>query len=102
LTYLRHIASETPVLARDIYNYNASIRRELRKGQSSTEALIQYLQDQGIKHYVLKDKETGRLQGLFIAYPESIQYLQSHHDVVLIDNTYSTNRFNMPLIDVIS
>jgi MULE transposase domain len=33
--------------------------------------------------------------------PQSLQYLQSHHDVLLIDNTYSTNRFDMPLIDIV-
>jgi hypothetical protein len=41
-------------------------------------------------HHILKDLDSNRLKGLFIAYPESIQYLQSHHDVLLIDNTYST------------
>ena len=55
----------------------------------------------GIKHDIIKDKETKRLEGLFWAYPESIKYLQSHHDVILIDNTYSTNRFEMPLMDII-
>jgi hypothetical protein len=38
---------------------------------------------------------------LFIACPESIVYLQSHHDVLLIDNTYKTNRFELPLMDII-
>jgi hypothetical protein len=41
------------------------------------------------------------LKGLFIACPESIEYLQAHHDIILIDNTYSTNRFDMPLMDII-
>jgi hypothetical protein len=52
-------------------------------------------------HHILKDKDSNRLKGLFIACPESIQYLQSHHDVLLIDNTYSTNRFDMPLMNII-
>jgi hypothetical protein len=52
-------------------------------------------------HHILKDPATLQLQGLFITYPDSIQYLQSHHDVVLIANTYRTNRFNMPLMDII-
>jgi hypothetical protein len=101
LTFIRQIAPETQLIPRDLYNYNASFRRDLRQGQSSTEALIQHLQNKGIMHHILKDPATLRLQGLFIAYPESIQYLQSHHDVILIDNTYRTNRFNMPLMDII-
>ena len=101
LTFMRQIAPETPLIPRDLYNYNASFRRDIRQGQSPTEALLQHLEASGIKHNILKDPANQRLKGLFIACPESIAYLQSHHDVVLIDNTYSTNRFDMPLMDII-
>jgi hypothetical protein len=84
---MRQIAPETPLLPRDLYNYNASFRRDIRQGQSPTEALLQHLETSGIKHNILKDPSNQRLKGLFIACPESITYLQSHHDVVLIDNT---------------
>ena len=73
----------------------------MRQGHSATEALIQHLETSGIMHHILKDLDSSRLKGLFIACPESIQYLQSHHDVLLIDNTYSTNRFDMPLMNII-
>ena len=73
----------------------------MQQGKSGTEALIQHLQESRIKHSILKDPETRRLKGLFITCPESIEYLQSHHDVLLIDNTYKTNRFELPLMDVI-
>lgn len=101
LTYLRQVDPTTLALPQDLYNQNAAIRRANRQGQSTTEALIQHLQNNGIKHSILKDPITRRLKGLFIACPESITYLQSHHDVLLIDNTYSTNRFNLPLMDII-
>jgi hypothetical protein len=71
------------------------------EGQSATEALIRHLETSGIMHHILKDPDSNRLKGLFITCPESVQYLQSHHDVILIDNTYSTNRFDMPLMDII-
>jgi hypothetical protein len=88
-------------MPRDIYNQNAQIRRYIRQGYSSTEALIQHFETKGIKHDILKEKETNRLRALYWAYPESIQYLQSHHDVLIIDNTYRTNRFDLPLMDII-
>ena len=90
-----------PVIPQDIYNYNALLRRDLRQGQCATKALIRHLETSDIKHNILKDPDSNRLKGLFITCPESIQYLQSHHDVILINNTYSTNRFNMPLMDII-
>jgi hypothetical protein len=102
LSFIRQADPSTPVLLQDIYNQNAAFRHKLRQGLSTTEALIQHLQESRIKHAILRDPETRRLKGLFIACPESIEYLQSHHDVLLIDNTYKTNRFKLPLIDIIS
>ena len=101
LSFLSQADPATLIQPRDLYNQNAAFRREIRQGKSSTEALIQHLQESGIKHSILKDPETRRLKGLFIACPESIEYLQSHHDVLLIDNTYKTNRFELPLMDII-
>jgi len=75
LTFLRGLAPETPIIPRDIYNQNAQFRRDIRQGHSTTEALIQHLQTKGIKHSILKERDTNRLKGLFIACPESIQYL---------------------------
>jgi hypothetical protein len=101
LTFMHQADPTTLVLPQDIYNQNAEFRRTIRQGQSTTEALIYHLQESRIKHAILKDPETRRLKGLFIACPESIEYLRSHHDVLLIDNTYKTNRFELPLMDVI-
>ena len=101
MTFLRNLVPETPLLPQDIYNQASQIRRDIRQGYSSTEALAQNLEAKVVKHHILKDKVTKQLQGLFWAYPESIKYLQSHHNVILIDNTYSTNRFEMPLMDII-
>ena len=102
LTHLRRTAPESPVLPQDLYNLRAAIRRDLRQGQSPIDALLLYLENKGTYCRPLVNSGTSRLEGLFIACPESIEYLQSHHDVLLIDNTYSTNQFDMPLIDVIS
>jgi hypothetical protein len=101
LTFLRQSDPTTLIQPRDLYNQNAAFRRDIQQGKSTTEALIQHLQESRIKHAILKDPRTRRLKGLFIACPESIEYLRSHHDVLLIDNTYKTNRFELPLMDII-
>jgi hypothetical protein len=55
---------------------------------------------EGIYHGVQLDQPTqepnspvipARLKGLFITCPKSIEYLQSHHDILLIDNTFCWN-----------
>jgi hypothetical protein len=101
LTYLRRTVPEILVLSQDLYNQRAALRRDLCQGQSPIDALFLYLENKGTYCRPLIDSGASRLVGLFIACPESIQHLQSHHDVLLIDNTYSTNRFGMPLMDII-
>ena len=84
----------------DIYNLNASFKREQRYGLSANDALIKHLKDSRI-HFKINITPENRTRHLFIAYPESIQLAQANQDVVLVDNTYKTNKFDMPLLHLI-
>ena len=69
ITYLREITT-TPLQPYDIYNLNASFKREQRHGLSANDALIQHLKDKGI-YYKINTFE-NQTHYLFIAYPQSI------------------------------
>src|SRR5438034_3941787 len=43
---------------------------------------------------------TGRLERLFFAHPEAVKLLREHPDILLLDCTYKTNRFRMPLLNL--
>jgi hypothetical protein len=90
----------TPLQPYDIYNLNASFKREQRRGLSTNDALLQYLKDKGV-HFKVNITATNRTCHLFIAYPQSIQLAQTNQDIILIDNTYKTNKFDMPLLHMI-
>ena len=45
--------------------------------------------------------ETGRLERLFIAPPQCIEHLKANFDALILDATYKTNKFDMPLVDAI-
>ena len=89
----------TPLQAYDIYNLNASFKREHRHRLSANNALIQHLKDKGIYYKINTLKNQTRY--LFIAYPQSIQLTQTNQDVILVDNTYKTNKFDMLLLYMI-
>jgi hypothetical protein len=38
---------------------------------------------------------------LFIADARSVKYLNKHPDVLLLDCMYKTNKFDMPLLDIL-
>ena len=85
---------------RDIYNLNALFKRQQFQGLLATDALILDLKERGI-HYKIRPREDNRTEHLFIACLESIRLALDNQDVVLINNTYKTNKFDMPLLYII-
>ena len=47
-----------------------------------------------------RDSE-GYISMLFIADARSVEYLNKHPDVLLLDCTYKTNKFDMPLLNIL-
>jgi hypothetical protein len=98
MTYFRQ-NSEKQFLPYDFYNLYASLRRDIRRGLSSTDALIEDLKERGIYQ---KIKPTGNTtEYLWIALPQSIELGLKNQDVILIDSTYKTNKFGLPLLHLI-
>ena len=46
------------------------------------------------------NKTTQRLEWLFFAHPDAIQLFKKHPHVLLLDYTYKTNQFRMPLLNI--
>ena len=44
--------------------------------------------------------ETNRLERLFLTYPDAVAIFKEHPDIILMDCTYKTNRFCMPLLNI--
>jgi hypothetical protein len=51
--------------------------------------------------YNVKVKASGSILNLFFAHPGSIHLAQIKHHVALLDSTYKTNCYNLPLLHVI-
>jgi hypothetical protein len=90
----------TPLQPYDIYNLNTSFKREQRHRLSANDALLQHLKDKGA-HFKIDITSANRIRRLFIAYPQSLQLAQTNQDVILVDNTYKTNKFDIPLLHII-
>ena len=97
-TYLRN-NSTTLTTQKDIYNRIGAARRDLREGQSSIQALVDQLHEEGF-HYKVRLDSDNRLTAIFFAHPDSIAFLQCNPDVLLLDCTYKTNKHSMPLLDM--
>jgi MULE transposase domain len=86
----------------------AKTRLEELDGLTPTQALFVALEAYNIQDENLENRYTywyhcnneGRVDYLFFVHPKSRELLCKHPDVLLIDSTYSTNRYNMPLAHV--
>jgi hypothetical protein len=98
-TYIRQTSSALTT-QQDVYNLAASTRQKLAQGQSSIQALVNQLNDEGFWSRVQLDA-ANRLTAIFFAHPDSVTYLQQNPDILILDCTYKTNKYGLPLLDMI-
>ena len=97
-----HDNNAAAYLDQDLRNLKASLKRARHHGLASTDALLEYLATKDIHHHITVDRDDGRrAKELFITYLESIKLALQHHDVLLLDNTYKTNAWELPLLHVV-
>lgn len=99
-SYMRERGILKYTTRKDIQNSVAATRRELCEGQSAIHALINQLDNEGFWNRLRFD-DKGRIISVLFAHPQSLEYLQAYPDVLLLDCTYNTNKYNMPLLDII-
>ncbi|RYC79017.1 hypothetical protein BFJ63_vAg18106 [Fusarium oxysporum f. sp. narcissi] len=84
----------------DIYNAIARSKRDLAKGQSSIHALADELVDQGFgSHFCLNQDD--KVTAVFFTNADSLAYTKSYPEVMMLDYTYKTNKYKMPLLDIV-
>lgn len=89
------------IMPKDITNLLAAHRREELGGLTPIEWLLKQLKQQpDAFFYREKRSERGHLQRLFIAPRQHVELLRQSPDTLILDTTYKTNRFKMPLLNV--
>ncbi|KAL3528953.1 hypothetical protein ACH5RR_008275 [Cinchona calisaya] len=88
------------VLARDIYNIKRKIIIDSLDGHSIIQLLFEELGKTEFMFDVKRDEE-GHLTHWFFAHPTSIRLSKSYSNVFVMDCTYKTNRYKMPLLEII-
>ncbi|EED17401.1 Mutator-like element transposase, putative [Talaromyces stipitatus ATCC 10500] len=84
----------------DIYNQIAAARRDSCEGQSPIHALVNQLDKEGFWSRIQFTPD-GHVTAVLFAHPDSLTYLQAYPELLLLDCTYKTNKYGMPLLDMI-
>ncbi|KAI7956599.1 hypothetical protein MJO28_003694 [Puccinia striiformis f. sp. tritici] len=102
----KSLLKEGPLHAplKTIHNLNHKERKKNDGGGSAVESMVQGLKSCGFTYQIrseISDK-TGahHLNAVFMAFPESLKLAKQHSTCILIDATYKTNRYKMPLMHI--
>ncbi|KAL7163345.1 hypothetical protein ACSBR2_039443 [Camellia fascicularis] len=100
LSSLRQRNPKLQSISRTIYNIKAKLHRDNLAGQTMMQALFEEL-CQGDFTFNVAHNQDGHLTYLFSAHPSSIMLTRSYSNVFVMDCTYKTNKYKMPLLDII-
>ncbi|XP_021840674.2 protein FAR1-RELATED SEQUENCE 5-like [Spinacia oleracea] len=100
ISSLRQKNPNLQAVARTIYNLKNKIQKESLGSRSLIQALFEELEQGGFTFTYVKD-DKGHLTHVFFAHPRSIMLAKTYSSVFVMDCTYKTNKYGMPLLDII-
>jgi hypothetical protein len=100
MTALRQDEPSTFITACDVRNECNAARVEYLSGRSPIEALLDELSTPEWI-FKLKNDNENRLQNLFFMHQKQKYLFRAHPDILMMDCTYRTNRFRVPLLHIV-
>ncbi|KAJ6126037.1 hypothetical protein N7471_010664 [Penicillium samsonianum] len=101
LTEIRETDPESVLIPQDIYNARKKLSQLFLAGRTPLQALLIELPKDGgwIFKYELDDQ--SHVSALFCMHKSSIAMLRKNPWVISMDCTYKTNRYGLPLLDIV-
>jgi hypothetical protein len=100
LLQLQTSDNETYATNKTVSNSLQRIRRKDLAGRMPIKDLLCVLKESNWS-FDVKVKDNGSIKNLFFAHPGSIHLAQINHHVALLDSTYKTNCYWLPLLHII-
>lgn len=83
-----------------IYQARQEIRKKILNGRTPVQHLVDRISASNSYQYDVDVDNQGRVKRLFFAHEESIKLFNRYPTVLIMDSTYKTNKFGMPLLEV--
>lgn len=88
------------VLSKDIGNVAQQQKLLKLQSRTKTEQLFDLLEQHQFK-YFYDISEDGAIKYIMFFFPDAIKQYQAHPDILGFDCTYSTNRYSLPLLNIV-
>ena len=99
LSSLQNQFPDAPLTLRDVENVYDEVKKAMNRGLPAIQAMIAKVDNSFQYHYVLDEHD--RLERVLFFHDASLQLLQLFPKSYILDATYRTNRFNLPLLDIV-
>ncbi|KAI5657364.1 hypothetical protein M9H77_26157 [Catharanthus roseus] len=87
--------------AHKIYNVVAKSKRNRMQGRNTVEEVLCLSAERGYTVFHRNREESNVLGDIVVAHPTSIAMLRTWSYVLIMDTTYKTNKYNMPLLETV-
>jgi hypothetical protein len=99
ISHLLKAKSTCHLNSKDISNIIQENRAEMMGGRSPTQWLLYKLKEDGF-HPKFTTNPAGNLTRIFFCHPNAVKLWRKNPDILILDATYKTNRFRMPLVNI--
>lgn len=101
MTHLKQKNPDSVTTMKQVYNVRERLKKDIRGPRSEIQQLMKMLV--GKKYFFKTRNEDGcdSISDIFWAHPESVKLFNTFPTVLLLDSTYKTNRYGMPLLEIV-
>ncbi|KAI5658714.1 hypothetical protein M9H77_27507 [Catharanthus roseus] len=89
------------VSSQKIYNVVAKIKWDRMQGRNTVEEVLRLSTKRGYIVFYRNGENNNVLSDIVVAHPTSIAMLRTWPYVLIMDTTYKTNKYNMPLLECV-
>ncbi|KAK9715575.1 hypothetical protein RND81_06G174200 [Saponaria officinalis] len=86
---------------RQIYNLAYKVRSEERGNRNPAQQMLRLASKNGYVHFWEAKDDSTELTHIFMAHPGALMLLRAYPYVIIIDSTYKTNLYKMPMVEVV-
>ncbi|CAJ2669525.1 unnamed protein product [Trifolium pratense] len=103
LSTLKERDPENKTSAKQVYNARHRYKVKMRASMTEMQHLCKKLDDNKYyyKYRTVVENGVEHLQDIFFAHPRSITLFNSFHTVLMMDSTYKTSKYKMPLFEIV-
>ncbi|THC88216.1 hypothetical protein EYZ11_012337, partial [Aspergillus tanneri] len=98
--YLHYKDPGCGIKLKDLYNFKLRLNKEFLAGRIPIQALLTTVKDSGKWLMEYHQDLDGRVTDLFCMHKQSLRLLAKQPYILLMDCTYKTNRYKMPLLNI--